>query len=62
MGVSKVNGGSSYPNQGDRNREGRLASEGTNVTLGAKSKPPKYGASVAKSKKYSNPSVPDYLS
>jgi hypothetical protein len=59
VGKSKVNGGSSYPNQGDRDKDD--VPGGKNVELAAYSKPVKYGAKAWKSKGVSNPKVPDYL-
>jgi hypothetical protein len=59
VGKSKVNGGSSYPNQGDRDKDD--VPGGKNIDLPAYSKPVKYGASVARSKGKNNPPVPDYL-
>lgn len=61
MGVSKVNGGSSYPNQGDRDKSGEDSSQGDNIPMSGKSGKPKYGAAVRKVKPYTNPTVPDYL-
>lgn len=61
MGQSKVNGGSSYPNQGDRDKGKDDSSQGTNVPLGAKSKSPSYPKPANKSKPYTNPNVETYL-
>ena len=61
MGTSKVNGGSSYPNQGDRDKSGEDSSQGQNVPGQAKSSPAKQDAKAWKSKGKNNPSVPDWL-
>ncbi len=57
--MGKSNNGSSYPNQGDRDRDD--VPGGKNIDIPAYSKEPKRDAKVWKAKKYSNPSVPDYL-
>lgn len=61
MGQSKVNGGSSYPNQGDRDKGGEDSAQGTNIPMSGKSKPPSYPKAVNNKKSYSNPNVETYL-
>lgn len=58
--ISKVNGGSSYPNQGDRDRDD-VPSNGANIPVGAYSPPPKRDAKQWKLPPKTNPTVPDYL-
>lgn len=57
MAVSKVNGGSSYPNQGDRDRSSDDSSNGQNVPRGMKSGKAKQDAKAWKSKSMSNPPI-----
>ena len=59
MAHAKVNGGSSYPNQGEpRSKQGAA---GQNQSYGGKSKPPKQDAKVWKAKGKKNPPVPKWL-
>lgn len=61
MAISKVNGGSSYENQGDRNNSGANGSQGVNVPEKAKSSLPKQDAKAWKSKSKTVGDVPDWL-
>lgn len=61
MGISKVNGGSSYPNQGDRNKTIDAGAKGGNVVIPVKSKPAKTDAKVWHGEAIDNPAVPEYL-
>lgn len=61
MAISEVNGGSSYPNQGDRDKGSDDSSNGTNVPMKGKSSPAKQDAKAWKSKSMSNPPLPDWM-
>jgi len=60
MGVAKVNGGSSYENQGDSDKDD-VPSNGANIPVERYSKPAKQDAKAWKSKSKTNPGIPDWL-